>query len=150
MAANRVKSKNVRVNGGKAIDTIMGNPPVKAGLPPAWVMTEAVALGVKGAGGYTSAEGMSILNISPGYRRRFTSIEKKTFPEIVFALRLILWTRLMRDFPGCIMTMQIIQPQGDIGVRIEAGEATGYIGNPRVLQKRLDEACELLAGCLGV
>lgn len=152
MITQENKAKLPKRNGDKAIDKFLGAASEAAPVePPApWVQAEAVKIGIQGKDGFRAMHNMSVLGISREYRRRFAALGEQVFCEVVFSLRTIMWCRLKADFPGCLVTMEIVQPSGDLCVTVDKSPGHEYLSNPRVLQARLDDACAKLADCLGV
>lgn len=139
-----------RRNGDKALELLTAPSPAPAEKAKPWVVAEAVAVGIQDGEKFTPMDRMVVLTIPREYRRRFAALDERIFPEAVYSLRLILWTRLQIDFPDCHATLHILQPRGDIGVVVEGTPDDSYVNDPRHLQQRLDEACAGLAACLGV
>lgn len=136
------------VPGEHALKVLVDGKPAAAEIAP-WSASEAVEIGIQRDGSFTPMENMIILAMAEGYRRRFAKLERREFCDAVYAVRLIMYRRLKNHFPDCRISMQIIQPRGDIGVLVD-NCAFPYVNDRTVLQERMDEACAMLADCLGV
>lgn len=152
MITNENRSKLPQRIGDRGLDKILknGSPKQKpAEMPATWIAPEAVSVGVQGRDGFKVMHNATILKMSREYRRRFPAPGEHGFCETVLAVRTVMWRRLKTDFPNCVFSIDIIQPNGDFCVSVDAGEGE-YLSDSRVLQARLDDACARFAECLGV
>lgn len=132
--------------GEHALKVLVNGAP--AAVSP-WSASEAVEIGIQQDGAFTPLENMVILVMAEDFRRRFERLERREYCDAVYAVRLIMYRRLKNHFPDCRISMQIIQPRGDIGVAIDNCPVP-YVNDRHVLQERLDDACARLAECLGI
>lgn len=140
--------KDKAIPGDRALAVLLDDKPVRHEISP-WPAADAIEIGVQRDGAFSPLDNMTILAIAGDYRRRLSRLERREFCDAVYAIRLIMYHRLKNDFPDCHITMQIIQPRGDIGVVVDNCPFP-YINDRQALQDRLDDACRRVADCLGV
>lgn len=109
-------------------------------------------LGYQGTDGhFESLDDYTFVGVSSSHWKRFELLGgDRELGECVFTARFFLAARLQRDFPGSEVRSAIHGRRGQISVRV-SGVPEGSLANDReFLQGRLDAACDMVAGCLGV
>lgn len=116
-----------------------------------WATPGAARMGMQfGGDNFKAIDDITIVSMSRDYKRRLGQMGDGIFREAVASLRMILWTRLKTDFPEMSVAVNIILPRADFGIIVGAGENHAYANDQRVLQKRLDDACQGLCEVLGM